>query len=101
LEASACYFAPVFIDYFPFEAFATEQRQSFSNSATISSSIPNTMKKMTFTFAIGALVASHVGLAETTVSPATDTPTYLKQNKPSESPAATPVPLDLPIETEE
>jgi alpha-L-fucosidase len=59
------------------------------------------MKKTTLTFAIGALVASHAGLAETKVSPATDTPAYLKQSKPAEAPAATPVPLDLPIETKE
>jgi alpha-L-fucosidase len=63
------------------------------------------MNKTTITIAIGALVASHIGLAETkiapTASPAAETPTFLNQAKPSESTAATPVPLDLPIETEE
>ena len=77
------------------------KRFTGGNLSRLSSSIPNTMKKMTLTFAIGALVASHVGLAETTVSPATETPTYLKQAKPAEVPAGTPVPLDLPVETKE
>ena len=63
------------------------------------------MKKTTLAIAIGALVASHAGLAETkispTASPAAETPTFLNQAKPAEVPAGTPVPLDLPIETEE
>jgi len=63
------------------------------------------MNKTTIAIAIGALAASHIGLAETkiapTASPAAETPTFLNQAKPSESPATTPVPLDLPIETEE
>ena len=63
------------------------------------------MNKTTLAIAIGALAASHIGLAETkiapTASPAAETPTFLNQAKPAEAPAATPVPLDLPIETEE
>ena len=63
------------------------------------------MNKTTLAIAIGALVASHAGLAETkispTASPAAETPTFLNQAKPAEVPAGTPVPLDLPIETEE
>jgi hypothetical protein len=50
------------------------------------------MKKTTLAIAIGALVASHAGLAETKiskVSPTTDTPTYLKQAKPAEAPSGT------------
>ena len=66
---------------------------------------PITMKKTTLAIAIGALVASHAGLAETKispkVSPTTDTPTYLKQTKPAEAPAGTAVPLNVPQETEE
>ena len=44
------------------------------------------MKKTTLALAIGALAASHAGLAENTiaptVSPITETPTFLKQDKP-------------------
>ena len=63
------------------------------------------MKKTTLTLAaIGLLASIHAHAAETTApatSPATETPTYLKQNKSAEAPVATPAPDDLPRETEE
>jgi len=63
------------------------------------------MKKTTLALAIGALAASHASLAESTiaptVSPITETPTFLKQDKPAQAPAATPAPEDFPRETEE
>ena len=63
------------------------------------------MIKTTVTLAVlGLLAAIHARAAETTApatSPATETPTYLKQNKSAEAPVATPAPDDLPRETEE
>ena len=63
------------------------------------------MNKTTIAIFIGALAASHIGLAETkiadTASPAAETPTFLNQAKTAEVPAGTPVTLDLPIETKE
>jgi alpha-L-fucosidase len=63
------------------------------------------MKKVILALAIGTLASSHPGLAETsiapTVSPITETPAYLKQDKPAESPSATPVPDGLPRESKE
>ena len=63
------------------------------------------MKKSTLALAVmGAFAVGHAGAAEPTApttSPATETPSFLKQDKPAEAPAATPAPEDLPRETEE
>jgi len=64
------------------------------------------MKKTTLTLAaLGVLAAVHAKAADTpapTVSPITETPTYLKQDKPAESAsAAAAIPDNLPRETEE
>ena len=64
------------------------------------------MKKTTLTLAaLGVLAAVHAKAADTpapTVSPITETPTYLKQDKPAESAsAAAEIPDNLPRETEE
>ena len=62
------------------------------------------MKKTALALAaLGALATSHAKAADTpapTVSPITETPDYLKQDKPAAA-AATPAPNDLPRETEE
>ena len=62
------------------------------------------MKKISLTLAIGSIAAGHALAAESiapTTSPANETPTYLKQEKPVESAAPTPTPAALPRETEE
>ena len=63
------------------------------------------MKKTTrilafITFAVGYAHAAEPAVAPST-SPAIETPTYLKQDKPAETPSATPLPDGLPRESEE
>jgi len=63
------------------------------------------MKKVILALAIGTLAVGYAHAAEPsiapTVSPITETPAYLKQDKPAESPSATPVPDGLPRESKE
>ncbi len=63
------------------------------------------MKKTTLALAaLAALGASHAKAADTpapTVSPVTETPTYLKQDKPAESATTQPTAASFPRETEE
>jgi len=62
------------------------------------------MKKISLALAIGTIAAGHALVAENiapTTSPANETPTYLKQDKPVESATTEPTAANFPRESEE
>ena len=62
------------------------------------------MKKISLALAIGTIAAGHALVAESiapATSPANETPTYLKQDKPAESATTEPTAANFPRESEE